>query len=169
MPSILGSISGSGRAKTDARHTFGPPVPKPVQRDIRGYNTGPPICRNGDVTFEPRRRSLVWQAMKPDRHPHVIWTAQSDSDIVEALYYARSEGRLVSIVAGGHSHIGHAVQDDRVLLDLSRLISADVDPVGLSGSVQPGVRVAAFDAELECAVPAKPHRHSGASETTAHR
>jgi FAD/FMN-containing dehydrogenase len=118
-----------------------------------------PLCLNGDKGFEPRRRSLVWQAIKPDRHPHAIWTVQSDSDIVEALYYARSEGRRVSIVSGGHSYIGHGVQDGTVLLDLSRLTSATVDPAGRVGSLQPGVRVAAFDAELERADLAFPIGH----------
>lgn len=120
---------------------------------------GNAICHNGDAGFELRRRSLVWQAIKPDRHPHAIWTAQSDSDVVEALYYARAEGRRVSIVAGGHSYIGHGVQDGTVLLDLSRLATATIDRDSRTGSIQPGVRVAELDAVLERADLAFPIGH----------
>ena len=120
---------------------------------------GTPPCTRMDEGFETRRKALVWQAIKPDRYPHAIWQALSVADIVDALSYARSRGLRVSMVSGGHSYIGNGVQDGALLLDLSRLKGMAIDAENRRGWIEPGVRVAEFDAALERAGRAFPIGH----------
>lgn len=112
-----------------------------------------------EALFDARRRALVWQAIKPDRFPQAIWPVHSEADIVEALAYARAKGLRVSIVSGGHSYIGHGIRDGTLVLDLSRLNGMAIDVDGKSGWIEPGVRVAAFDAVLAAAGLAFPIGH----------
>jgi FAD/FMN-containing dehydrogenase len=120
---------------------------------------GTPPMTQTDEGFEARRMALVWQALKPDRIPHAIWPALCEEDIVDALAHARSRGLRVSIVSGGHSYIGQGIQNGTLLLDLSRMTGMEIDAERQRGWVEPGVRVAEFDAELERAGLAFPIGH----------
>jgi FAD/FMN-containing dehydrogenase len=121
--------------------------------------SGTPLTTKTDESFEARRNALVWQAVKPDRHPHAIWQVRSEQDIVDALAHARERGLRVSMVSGGHSYIGHGVRDGTLLLDLSRLKGMEIDAANQRGWVEPGVRVAEFEAALERAGLAFPIGH----------
>ena len=81
---------------------------------------------------------VVFNAMF-DRRPAVIARATSDSDVVAALRYARSERLPVAVRAGGHSVAGYSAIDGGILVDLRPMKRIQVDPVARRARVQPGV------------------------------
>jgi FAD/FMN-containing dehydrogenase len=113
----------------------------------------------GQRAYEDRRRDLVWQAIKPDRYPAEIVSAQSEADIARAVAAARSTGRGLSVVSGAHSYIGCGLQNGTLLLDLSRLKGMQVDSRNRIGTVEPGLRVGDFEAALSVAGMAFPIGH----------
>jgi FAD/FMN-containing dehydrogenase len=80
-----------------------------------------------DDGYETARRRTVWHQRVPDRYPEVIVTANDSDDIIAGLRYAKSNGRKVSVVSGGHSFAASHLRDGAVLLDVSRLDHADID------------------------------------------
>lgn len=102
----------------------------------------------GDLAYEIKRQSTVWQALKPDRRPALIVAAQSDQDVIQALQQARAEERQVSVCAGGHSYIAGFLRDDTVLIDVSAMLEIHVSRDRRSLTVGPGVRAAVLDAYL---------------------
>ena len=80
----------------------------------------------------------MWNALTPERYPDVIVRATSEQEVVEAVRTARSDGLRIAVRSGGHSWSGNHVRDGGMLLDLSGLLGAHVDPVAMSASVAPG-------------------------------
>jgi FAD/FMN-containing dehydrogenase len=62
--------------------------------------------------------------------------------------FARDNGLLIAIRGGGHNVAGHALCEDGMLVDLSRLRSVRVDPKRQVASADPGCTYTDFD--LEC-------------------
>jgi len=104
--------------------------------------------RRGDPDYEAARRSAVWNGRTPGRFPDVIVQAASEDDVVLAVRRARAQGMRIGVRSGGHSWAGNHVRDGGMLLDLSRLDEADIDPVAETASVQPGCRGDALLARL---------------------
>jgi len=117
------------------------------------------IAQQGSAAYEAWRENLVWQSIKPARYPYEIVGATSSTDIVETIARARSLGRTISIVSGGHSYIGVGLQDGTIVLDLSALRAAHVAADGKTAMVEPGLRVGAFEAMLRGANLAFPFGH----------
>lgn len=83
------------------------------------------------------RARAVWNAMI-SRHPIAIVRCASSEDVPAAIRVAGAHGLPVSIKAGGHNVAGHAVGEDSVMLDLSRLRGVTVDPVARTAWVEGG-------------------------------
>ncbi|MGH2725970.1 MAG: FAD-binding oxidoreductase, partial [Actinomycetota bacterium] len=94
--------------------------------------------RRGDEEYERARRDAVWNARTPERFPDLIVQAESEQDVVGAVRLARAEGMKIGVRSGGHSWAGNHVRDGGMLLDVSRLRQASVDPESMTASVQPG-------------------------------
>ncbi|WP_406335407.1 FAD-binding oxidoreductase [Streptomyces sp. NBC_00203] len=103
------------------------------------------LIRRGDEAYEHARLDAVWNERKPCRFPEVIALAEDERDVVAAVRLARREGLPIGIRSGGHSWVGNGVRDGGMLLDLSRMQQASVDPVARTAAVQPAVKGPALD------------------------
>ncbi|HET6358867.1 FAD-binding oxidoreductase [Streptomyces sp.] len=97
------------------------------------------VLRRGESGYEDARRSAVWNARKPPRHPDLIVTVASDRDVVAAVDHARAHGLKLAVRAGGHSMCGSPLREGGMLLDLSRLRDISINPSEGTAIVQPAV------------------------------
>lgn len=98
------------------------------------------ILKRGEEDYEQARRAAVWNARTPERYPDVIVLAETESDVIRAVGQARDEELRIGVRSGGHSWAGNHVREGGMLLDLSRLASAEVDVEAMSAAVGPGCR-----------------------------
>lgn len=91
------------------------------------------------ANYEDARQSASWNALLPDRYPEVIVPATSESDVVEAVRYARDRGLKVKARSGGHSWTASGIRDGAVMIDLSRMNSVQYTPGERTAIVGPGV------------------------------
>ncbi len=101
------------------------------------------MLRPGDVGYDDARR--VWNAMV-DRRPALVVRCRSAADVAEGLALARREGLEVGVRCGGHSIVGHAVPEGGLMLDLTPMGAARVDPEARRAWVQGGALLGALDA-----------------------
>jgi FAD/FMN-containing dehydrogenase len=98
--------------------------------------------------YETRRRALVWNAIKPERFPAAIIHASSDTDVREAVRFARQHNLKVAVRGGGHNWHNVALREGGLLIDLSGLNQVAVDVAGKKAIAQPGVTGAALIGKL---------------------
>jgi FAD/FMN-containing dehydrogenase len=96
----------------------------------------------GDSRYETARR--VFNAMI-DRRPSLIICCETVGDVVEGVDFAREHGLRLSVKGGGHSVAGNAVCEGGLMLDLTSMKAADVDPVQRVATVQPGLTLGDLD------------------------
>jgi FAD/FMN-containing dehydrogenase len=108
-----------------------------------------PVVWRDDPTYEQVRQSMLWNALKPARHPAGIVQVASDEDVVAAVGLARERGLQVAVRAGGHSWVGSALRDDTILIDLSGRRAVHVDEASATAAVEPAVTGAELARELE--------------------
>jgi len=112
-----------------------------VVDELAGF-TGDLITR-GDERYDGARR--VWNAAV-DRYPALIARARCTADAVAVIQFARERDLPLSVRGGGHSAAGFAVADDAVMLDLSAMKEAVVDPAERTVLAAPGLRWDELDA-----------------------
>lgn len=112
-----------------------------LKRKVGGQVLGP-----RDDGYEPARR--IWNAMI-DRHPALIVRCASTADVVPTVNCARDNGIVLAIRGGGHNIAGNALCDDGIVVDLSRLKAAKVDPAARRVTVEAGATLADFDAATQ--------------------
>jgi FAD/FMN-containing dehydrogenase len=103
------------------------------------------VLRPGDPAYDAARR--IFNGMI-DRRPRVIVQALGAGDVMQAVRFARENELLIAARGGGHNVAGHALCDDGMLIDLSRLRSVRVDPQRRVADADPGCSYTDFD--LEC-------------------
>jgi len=92
--------------------------------ELRGHFRGA-LLRPGEEGYEEARR--IWNGAI-DRRPALIARCAGADDVVEAVRFARERQLRLSVRGGGHAVAGHAVCDDGVMIDLSLMKAARVDP-----------------------------------------
>jgi FAD/FMN-containing dehydrogenase len=112
---------------------------QPLETGFRGE-----LFRPGDAGYDQARR--IWNA-SIDKHPAVIARCAGIADIVSAVHFAREKNLLTAIRGGGHNVGGRALCDDGIVIDLSRMKSAHVDPANRTVRVQGGATLADLDNE----------------------
>jgi len=100
----------------------------------------------GDDGYETARR--VHNGMI-DRHPSVIARCVGTADVVNALDFAVKHDLEIAVRGGGHNVAGRAVCDDGIVLDLSAMKGAHVDPRARTIRVQAGVTWAELNREAQ--------------------
>jgi FAD/FMN-containing dehydrogenase len=125
------------------------PIMKPLQatklealkKKIRGE-----ILLPGSEGYEKARQ--IWNATI-DKHPAVIVRCHDTSDVVQAVNFARDNALLLAVRGGGHNIAGSALVDDGVVIDLSAMKAAKVDPVTRRATIEAGATLADFDAATQ--------------------
>lgn len=88
-----------------------------------------------DARFDEAR--AVWNAMI-DRRPAMIAQCRNARDVQAAVRLANAQDLSIAIRGGAHNVAGHAVCDDGVMIDLSRMRGVEVDAARRTASVQGG-------------------------------
>src|SRR5207245_9500586 len=95
-----------------------------------------PLVVGGDAGYDEAR--TIWNRMI-DRRPALIARCAGADDVVTALRFAREHGLLISVRGGGHNVTGNAVCDGGLMIDLSPMKSARVDPRRRRITAEPGL------------------------------
>jgi FAD/FMN-containing dehydrogenase len=100
----------------------------------------------GVAEYERSRR--VFNAMI-DRRPAMIIRCADADDVVEGVEFARVHDLPVTVKGGGHGVAGRAVADGGVMLDLSAMKDARVNPAERIATVESGVTLGDLDRATE--------------------
>jgi FAD/FMN-containing dehydrogenase len=100
------------------------------------------LVRPDDPGYDAAR--AVWNSMI-DRRPALIVRPTDTDDVVTALRFARERGLLVAVRCGGHSIPGFSTCDDGIVIDLSRIRGAEIDPERRIAHVRGGSLLAELD------------------------
>jgi FAD/FMN-containing dehydrogenase len=84
-----------------------------------------PVLLPGEQGYDDAR--AIWNGLI-DRRPALIIQCTGAADVVDAVNFARGQGLLLSIKAGGHNVAGNAVNDGGIVIDLSHMNGVHVDP-----------------------------------------
>ena len=99
-----------------------------------------------DGAYEGAR--MIWNAMI-DKHPAIIARCATTSDVVRGVNFARDNGLLLAIRGGGHNIAGNAMCDDGIVIDLSQMKAASVDPKTRRVIIESGATLADLDAATQ--------------------
>ena len=97
----------------------------------------------GDRPYHKARR--VWNRAV-NVHPAIIARCANTQDVVRAVEFARRYGLLTAIRSGGHSFAGHGVCEGGMVIDLSSMKRAGIDPLRKIITIETGV----IAGELDC-------------------
>src|SRR6478735_1805245 len=93
--------------------------------------------------------SRVWNGAFDDRRPALIVRCSGAADVIAAVGFARSNDLAIAVRGGGHSVAGFSTVDDGIVIDLSALRTARVDPVARRAYVGGGAVWADVDHETQ--------------------
>ena len=105
-----------------------------------------PVLTPDDAAFDEAR--TIWNGLI-DRRPAVIVQCSGAADVVDAVNFAREQGLVLSIKAGGHNVAGNAVNDGGLVIDLSQMRGVTVDPATRTVRVQGGATWGDCDRETQ--------------------
>jgi FAD/FMN-containing dehydrogenase len=113
--------------------------------ELKGSLRGEVLLPSDDA-YESARK--IWNATI-DKHPGVIVRCSTTSDVVHAVNFARDSGVMLAIRGGGHNIAGNALCDDGMVIDLSRMKAASVDPDARRVTIEGGATLADLDAATQ--------------------
>jgi FAD/FMN-containing dehydrogenase len=96
----------------------------------------------GNAAYDDARR--VFNGMI-DRHPRLIVRCADVADVINSVNFARDQGLALSVRGGGHNVAGSSMNDDGLVIDLSRMRDVRVDPVQRTARVGGGATWADLD------------------------
>jgi len=100
----------------------------------------------GDSQYDEARK--IWNATI-DKHPAVIVRCTTTADVVLAVNLAREQGLTLAVRGGGHNIAGNALCDDGLVIDLSRMRAAKVDPAARRVTIEGGALLSDLDAATQ--------------------
>ena len=109
--------------------------------ELKGLMAGNVLLPTDPAYDEARQ---IWNAMIQKR-PALIARCVSTSDVVHAVNFARENALLLAVRGGGHNIAGSAICDDGIVIDLSQMKAAMVDPVACHVTVEGGATLADLD------------------------
>jgi FAD/FMN-containing dehydrogenase len=127
-----------------------------------------PVLTPQDPGYDEARS--IWNGLI-DRRPALIVQCSGAADVVDAVNFAREQGLLLSIKAGGHNVAGNAVNDGGLVIDLSQMRGVTVDPAARTVRVQGGATWGDCDRETQLfglAVPGGVVSTTGVAGLTLH-
>src|SRR6188472_669910 len=93
------------------------------------------VITPGDAGYDAARR--IWNGMI-DRRPSLVVRPLDAADVASAVQFGRDEQLLIAVRGGGHSLPGHSTCDGGMVIDLSPMRGATVDPVRRMARVNGG-------------------------------
>jgi FAD/FMN-containing dehydrogenase len=106
---------------------------------------GPLLLPNSAGYDEARS---VWNAAF-DRHPALIARCSGPADVMAAVKFAAAHDLLLAVRGGGHSLSGQSVCEKGLMIDLSQMNSARVDPAKRVAWIEGGALLGALDREAQ--------------------
>ncbi len=100
------------------------------------------IVLPGDDGYDDARR--VWNAMI-DRRPAIVVRPVDVTDVVTAVRFGREQDLAIAVRSGGHSVPGLSTVDGGVIIDVSHLSGATVDPGRRTARVGGGALLGELD------------------------
>jgi len=100
----------------------------------------------GDGGYDRARQ--IWNAMI-DKRPGMIARCATTSDVVRAVNFARDYGLALAVRGGGHNIAGSALVDGGIVIDLSAMKAARVDPAARRVTVEGGALLSDLDAATQ--------------------
>ncbi|MEU7427486.1 FAD-binding oxidoreductase [Streptomyces sp. NPDC040750] len=104
------------------------------------------VVRPDDPGYDQAR--AVWNAAH-DKHPALVVRCAGTADVIRAVEFARSQDLLVAVRGGAHSIAGFSTCDDGIVIDLSAMKGAVVDPVRRRVVAQAGLTWGELDHETQ--------------------
>jgi FAD/FMN-containing dehydrogenase len=127
-----------------------------------------PVLTPQDPGYDEARS--IWNGLI-DRRPALIVQCSGAADVVDAVNFAREQGLVLSIKAGGHNVAGNAVNDGGLVIDLSQMRGVTVEPAARTVRVQGGATWGDCDRETQLfglAVPGGVVSTTGVAGLTLH-
>lgn len=90
----------------------------------------------------------IWNGMI-NRRPALIVQCTGTADVIYTVRFAKEHNLLLSVRGGGHNIAGRSLQDDVLLIDLSKMRTVQVDPDERVAVVSPGATLADVDHETQ--------------------
>ncbi|TPW16683.1 MAG: FAD linked oxidase-like protein, partial [bacterium] len=115
-----------------------------VEELRRGF--GGEVLLPGSEPYEDARK--IWNGMV-DKHPAAIARCTATSDVVRAVNFARDNNLLLAIRGGGHNIAGNALCDGGLVIDLSLMKKAQVDPATRRATIEGGATLGDLDAATQ--------------------
>ncbi|MGI8843358.1 MAG: FAD-binding oxidoreductase [Gemmatimonadaceae bacterium] len=112
-----------------------------LTRDVGGQ-----VVLPHDADYPAAR--TIWNAMI-DKKPALIVRCKAVSDVVRAVNFARDNGLPLAVRGGGHNIAGNALCDDGLVIDLSAMKAANVDPSARRVTIEAGATLADLDAATQ--------------------
>ncbi len=113
-----------------------------LREAIRGSVLAP-----GEPEYDEAK--TLWNGMFDDVEPALIVRCAGAADVIRAIELARSEGLEIAVRGGGHSIPGFSTVDGGIVIDLSPMKGARVDPATRRVTAQPGLLWQDLDAETQ--------------------
>ena len=107
---------------------------------------GGEIVLPGDDGYEAAR--IVWNAAV-DRHPAMVVRPTGVEDVAAAVRFGREHDLVIAVRCGGHSMGGFSTCDDGIVIDLSAMRGATVDPDRRTARVLGGSLLGDLDREAQ--------------------
>ena len=104
------------------------------------------ILLPGDDGYERARQ--IWNAMI-DKRPAVIARCATTADVVRGVNFARDNRLVLAVRGGGHNIAGNALCDDGLVIDLSMMKAAHVDPARRRVTIEGGATLGDLDAATQ--------------------
>ena len=112
-----------------------------LRRSIRGE-----VITPDDARYDDARR--LWNAVH-DRRPAVVVRPLSAREVATSVAFAREQDLELQVRSGGHSAKGLAGADGGLVVDLSAMRGATVDPEGRLARVNGGALLGELDVEAQ--------------------
>ncbi len=112
-----------------------------LREAIRGTVFAP-----GDEGYDEARK--IWNGMFDDVHPALVVRCAGTADVMRAIELARSEGLEIAVRGGSHSIPGFSTTEG-IVIDLSMMKGARVDPGTRRVVAEPGLLWQDLDAETQ--------------------
>ena len=104
------------------------------------------LIQPDDAAFDAARQ--IWNGHVQKR-PVLIARCRGVADVMAAVRFCRAHDLPASVRGGGHAVAGHAICDGGVVIDLSAMTGARVDPLARTIQVQGGALNAHLDRESQ--------------------